>query len=81
MGHAGCGYFLEGACGTLVPWSGQGDPECGICLAEYVSGEMVRLLSCRHHFHAKCVDRWLQQYLKHCPFCRAAIEPPKRKED
>merc|ERR1711920_825874 len=60
-----------------APWHGTGDPECGICLLEYEEGESVRIMACAHHFHAKCVDMWLQQYLNHCPFCRAVSEPTK----
>merc|ERR1711920_241261 len=61
------------------PWEGPGDPECGICLLEYDEGDSVRMLNCAHHFHSNCVDMWLQQYLNHCPFCRAVIEPKKEQ--
>uniref|UniRef100_A0ACD5XYU4 Uncharacterized protein n=1 Tax=Avena sativa TaxID=4498 RepID=A0ACD5XYU4_AVESA len=53
-------------------------PECAICLAEFVSGDEVRVLpTCRHGFHAACVDVWLLSSST-CPSCRRAlvVSPP-----
>ncbi|KAM0877001.1 hypothetical protein ACQ4PT_035788 [Festuca glaucescens] len=59
-------------------------PECAICLAEFASGDEVRVLpTCGHGFHAACVDVWLLSSST-CPSCRRAlvvslppaIEPP-----
>jgi hypothetical protein len=48
-------------------------PECAICLAEFASGDEVRVLpTCGHGFHAACVDAWLLSSST-CPSCRRAL--------
>ncbi|KAK1632774.1 hypothetical protein QYE76_007089 [Lolium multiflorum] len=48
-------------------------PECAICLAEFASGDEVRVLpTCGHGFHAACVDVWLLTSST-CPSCRRAL--------
>ncbi|KAK1632771.1 hypothetical protein QYE76_007086 [Lolium multiflorum] len=48
-------------------------PECAICLAEFASGDEVRVLpTCGHGFHAACVDVWLLSSST-CPSCRRAL--------
>eukprot|EP00727_Mastigamoeba_balamuthi_P007385 m51a1_g3267 hypothetical protein (660) ;mRNA; r:207171-210124 len=49
------------------------DASCAICLCEYEEGEHIRYLPCRHHFHQKCIDRWLPTN-KTCPFCKRPID-------
>lgn len=45
---------------------------CVVCLETYKPREIVRILTCRHIFHKRCIDRWL---LKRgiCPICNYAI--------
>lgn len=40
--------------------------ECYICLEDFAPGERIRHLPCGHHFHAHCVDDWLQR-MPCCP--------------
>lgn len=43
-------------------------PECTICLDE-MSEDDVRLKPCKHQFHRKCIQTWLNQS-NECPVCR-----------
>ncbi|CAN6246958.1 unnamed protein product [Urochloa humidicola] len=49
---------------------------CAVCLEAARAGERWRAMpSCRHAFHATCVDRWLARSPA-CPICRAAVTVP-----
>ncbi|OZJ01952.1 hypothetical protein BZG36_05248 [Bifiguratus adelaidae] len=55
------------------PGEAQHPDECSICIGEYEETERIRVLPCRHHFHADCVDQWL--YVdKSCPLCKHDID-------
>lgn len=43
---------------------------CLICLDDYEPEDDVRVMTCRHAFHQKCVDTWLQTGKNNCPACR-----------
>ncbi|KAI8988655.1 hypothetical protein BDB01DRAFT_888495 [Pilobolus umbonatus] len=47
--------------------------ECAICLEDYVENDQIRVLPCKHEFHAKCVDAWLTSHKKFCPICKYDI--------
>lgn len=48
---------------------------CSICLADYKSTDMLRLLpDCGHLFHLKCIDPWLRLHPT-CPVCRTSPLP------
>jgi E3 ubiquitin-protein ligase ATL4 len=51
-------------------------PDCAVCLSPFSPDAELRLLpSCRHAFHAACVDAWLRT-TPSCPLCRAAVSLP-----
>ncbi|PKU78859.1 E3 ubiquitin ligase BIG BROTHER [Dendrobium catenatum] len=52
--------------------SGHGDDDfkCSICQEEYMIGEELGSLPCKHHYHVTCIQQWLR--LKNwCPICKA----------
>lgn len=40
---------------------------CPICTDDFVKGQDVRLLPCKHKFHPECVDPWLINVSGTCP--------------
>ena len=51
------------------------DPLCAICFADMEEGERVRIFSCRHGFHAECIDAWLVRR-RTCPLCVSVVRLP-----
>ncbi|XP_044463288.1 putative RING-H2 finger protein ATL12 [Mangifera indica] len=44
--------------------------ECAVCISRFEDSEILRLLpKCRHAFHVKCIDQWLEGHSS-CPLCR-----------
>ena len=46
---------------------------CAICLDNFVKGEKIRELDCKHEFHNDCIDLWMQNHTT-CPICRKLCE-------
>jgi hypothetical protein len=47
--------------------------ECAICLDEFQSGDLCRVLPlCKHIYHFRCINRWLMDDLT-CPICRSSV--------
>lgn len=60
---------------------------CVVCMSDFETRQMVRVLPCSHEFHAKCVDKWLkvkleliviQMFPKICRFPKT-FSPPSTK--
>ncbi|KAJ9557333.1 hypothetical protein OSB04_011947 [Centaurea solstitialis] len=50
------------------------DKECVICLSEFVSEEVIKILpECNHGFHVRCIDKWLSSHSS-CPTCRHSLK-------
>jgi hypothetical protein len=45
---------------------------CSICLADYVDGEQLKVLPCKHAFHVQCIGPWLDRS-DECAVCRASV--------
>ena len=63
-----------------VSMGGSGE-SCSVCLENFCVGDQLRVLSCRHEFHARCVDAWLlgekqqqQHWEPSCPLCKAGLD-------
>jgi hypothetical protein len=46
------------------------DHACSICLDEFIGGDSVRQLPCKHIFHDDCVGKWLVERSSTCPLCK-----------
>jgi len=80
-GHGGLGSITPAALNHLTEqrtWSSElrsglgQEPQCSVCMEDFVDGEEVRLLRCQHVFHTRCIDEWLGRD-PHCPLCRASL--------
>mmetsp|Transcript_38812 Transcript_38812/g.80747 ORF Transcript_38812/g.80747 Transcript_38812/m.80747 type:complete len:287 (+) Transcript_38812:138-998(+) len=58
---------------VLKARGGDSGVSCAVCLANYESGDELRVLKCGHRFHCDCVDRWLTQQSRTCPLCSKRV--------
>lgn len=42
---------------------------CVVCMCDFESRQMLRVLPCSHEFHSRCIDKWLKAN-RTCPICR-----------
>ncbi|CAN1344912.1 E3 ubiquitin-protein ligase RHA2A [Linum perenne] len=72
--------FVDDTCPS-ARWVGPpSEEECSVCLSDFVAGEDVRELGCKHSFHKGCVDTWLfrddRKWVVTCPLCRSGVVSP-----
>jgi len=48
------------------------DENCSICLADFETSEITRILRCKHVYHKECIDSWLTLNGT-CPICRSEV--------
>jgi hypothetical protein len=53
--------------------------DCSICQEQFVAGDQILKLPCRHIFHGDCVKGWLQTKTT-CPLCRTALSDTAKEE-
>ncbi|EFJ36994.1 hypothetical protein SELMODRAFT_69832, partial [Selaginella moellendorffii] len=46
--------------------------DCSVCLEQFLAGQTLLCLPCKHKFHPACLTPWLEQH-EQCPYCRARI--------
>ena len=51
--------------------SNETDKTCSICFEQFKEGEYKRTLTCKHEYHKKCIDKWINKGNYSCPICRA----------
>lgn len=65
----------EAAAGTAQTKTGEEDTGtttdnglvCSVCTDDFVKGQDVRVLPCKHKFHPECIDPWLLNVSGTCP--------------
>ncbi|XP_047610334.1 RING finger protein 11-like [Phacochoerus africanus] len=50
--------------------------ECAICTLDFVCGDPIRSLPCKHFYHLGCIDGWLTRSFT-CPYCRGPADGPQ----
>ena len=50
---------------------------CSICMMNFIKGNEVSTLPCKHYFHTDCINQWLKEYNYKCPVCRKECGKPK----
>ncbi|CAL8330981.1 unnamed protein product [Merluccius merluccius] len=53
---------------------------CVVCMCDFETRQLLRVLPCNHEFHAKCVDKWLKAN-RTCPICRADASEVQRDSE
>ena len=64
-----CSIHLKGMKVTVKQRHVEQQPECSICLADFILAETVCNTPCNHLFHFQCIVPWLKKE-KTCPLCR-----------
>lgn len=51
----------------------KGSETCSVCMDIFKYGDKVKeLKNCKHAFHSKCIDKWLENENK-CPICKQGV--------
>ncbi|CAL9087337.1 Zinc finger, C3HC4 type (RING finger) [Musa troglodytarum] len=57
------------------------DDDCTVCLCKFEHGDEVRLITnCRHVFHRRCLDKWVELHRRTCPLCRTPLIPVEKRD-
>ena len=47
--------------------------DCTICLENFQNEDNILITGCKHLFHKKCAEQWLNNYSVKCPICKKKI--------
>ncbi|KAG8475123.1 hypothetical protein CXB51_031979 [Gossypium anomalum] len=65
-----------------VVGGGDSPESCAVCLCEFEGKEEIRWLkNCKHVFHRKCLDRWMDHDQVTCPLCRTSFVPDEMQAE
>lgn len=56
-----------------------GQTNCVICMSDFETRQKIRVMPCKHHFHSKCIDKWLKGS-RTCPICRHECKSSSAKK-
>merc|ERR1740130_1891041 len=56
------------------------EEKCLVCQCNYEEGDTLKKLPCNHHYHADCIDQWLQ-CKNTCPVCKKSISSPESQKN
>lgn len=54
---------------------------CAICLEDFLPGESLIILPCKHSFHSNCITPWLTERSSTCPLCKRVLLNDDDDED
>jgi hypothetical protein len=60
--------FVKSATATATV----GKDSCAVCMCDFESGDMLRLLPCLHRYHQQCIDPWFKDKTL-CPVCNQDV--------
>ncbi|XP_049415721.1 uncharacterized protein LOC125878493 isoform X1 [Solanum stenotomum] len=66
--------IYQGMHSELGAFGGDGDEaeiKCSICQEDYVIGDEIGKLECKHGYHMECVQQWLK-HKNWCPICKTS---------
>ena len=59
-----------------ITWMKKSDCQessCSVCFEDFERYQKVKTLQkCKHEYHTKCIDKWLQDQ-KRCPMCNKDV--------
>ena len=63
---AGSTHLTEGAAASAGDNTDNG-LACSVCTDDFIKGQDIRVLPCKHKFHPECIDPWLLNVSGTCP--------------
>ena len=63
---------------ALIESDSTSNRTCSICCEDYISGDVLKILPCRHKYHHECIEKWVTMSSQStrvptCPYCNASL--------